>query len=94
MLYCFSAAIGYIVYTIYEEKTIKNKTIEKEIIEEVELKEINSGVIIVIYLILGILGLKFGSNFVVDNSILIAEKFGLSENIIGMTDNSSWNGIT
>ena len=82
LLFC---AIGYIVYTIYEEKTIKNKTIEKEIIEEVELKEINSGVIIVIYLILGILGLKFGSNFVVDNSILIAEKFGLSENIIGMT---------
>ena len=82
LLFC---AIGYIVYTIYEEKTIKNKTIEKEILEEVELKEINSGVIIVIYLILGILGLKFGSNFVVDNSILIAEKFGLSENIIGMT---------
>ena len=73
LLFC---AIGYIVYTIYEEKTIKNKTIEKEI---------NSGVMIVIYLILGILGLKFGSNFVVDNSILIAEKFGLSENIIGMT---------
>ena len=32
LLFC---AIGYIVYTIYEEKTIKNKTIEKEIIEEV-----------------------------------------------------------
>ena len=70
-----------------EKKETDNRenTIEKEIIEEVELKEINSGVIIVIYLILGILGLKFGSNFVVDNSILIAEKFGLSENIIGMT---------
>ena len=36
-------------------------------------------------MILGIIGLKFGSDFVVDNSIIIAKNFGLSENFIGMT---------
>ena len=36
-------------------------------------------------MILGILGLKFGSDFVVDNSIVIANNLGLSERFIGMT---------
>ena len=40
---------------------------------------------IIIYLILGILGLKFGSDFVVDNSIIIASELGISERFVGMT---------
>ncbi len=77
--------VAYIVYTIYEENTIKNKKIDEEIIKDVESKEEKSIIIILIYLILGILGLKFGADFVVDNSILIAERLGLSEKFIGMT---------
>lgn len=77
--------VAYIVYTIYEENTIKNKKIDEEIIKDVESKEEKSIIIILIYLILGILGLKFGADFVVDNSIFIAERLGLSEKFIGMT---------
>ena len=77
--------IAYIIYTIYEEKKLKNKQIDDEIIKDVESKEIKSIFTIIIFLILGISGLKFGSDFVVDNSILIAGRLGLSESFIGMT---------
>ena len=40
---------------------------------------------IIVYMILGILGLKFGADFVVDNSVTIASSLGLSEWFIGMT---------
>lgn len=77
--------VAYIIYTIYEEKKLKNKKMDEEIKKEVESKERKSAILIMIYLILGILGLKFGSDFVVDNSISLATKLGLSESFIGMT---------
>ena len=79
------SAVIYIIYTIYEEKTVKNEKIDKEIINDVESKQIKSTLTIAIYMILGILGLKFGSDLVVDNSVLIAARFGLSEKLIGIT---------
>ena len=75
----------YIIYSIYEEKKVKNEKIDEEIIKEVESKENYSVFMIVLYFILGILGLKFGADFVVDNSIIIAKDLGLSEGFIGMT---------
>ena len=75
----------YIIYTIYEEKKLKDKQMDDEIIKDVESKEVKSVWMIIVFFILGILGLKFGSDFVVDNSILIAQKLGLSERFIGMT---------
>lgn len=77
--------IAYIIYTIYEEKHLKNKRIDKEIINEVESKEQHSFILIIVYLILGLLGLKFGADFVVDNAVLIATRAHLSEKFIGMT---------
>lgn len=78
-------AIFYGVYTIYEEK--QNKELDKELIKEVEnieLKE-NSIIIIILYIVLGLLGLKFGSDFVVNNATLIANDLGFSESFIGIT---------
>lgn len=78
-------AIFYVVYTIYEEK--QNKELDKELIKEVEnieLKE-NSIIIIILYIVLGLLGLKFGSDFVVNNATLIANNLGFSESFIGIT---------
>lgn len=77
--------VAYIIYTIYEEKHFKNKKVDAEIIEDVKSTEDCTKKRIVIYMILGILGLKFGADFVVNNSILIASRFGLSEKFIGMT---------
>lgn len=77
--------IMYIIYTIYEEKKLKDKKIDEEILNEVKSKENYPVGTIILYLILGILGLKFGADFVVDNSVIIAGKLGLSERFIGMT---------
>ena len=77
--------LAYILYTIYEEKKVKDKEFDEEMIKDVKSKENSSITRIIIYMILGILGLKFGSDFVVDNAIIIAETFGLSERFIGMT---------
>lgn len=77
----------YIIYTIYEEKHIKNEKIDKEILDDVKNKTKGnfSMEMIIVYMVLGILGLKFGADFVVDNAITIAQRFGLSEKFIGMT---------
>ncbi len=77
--------IAYIIYTIYEEKQMKNETIDQEIIEDTKSKERDSIILIIIYMIVGLLGLKFGADFIVDNAVSIAGKFGLSESFIGMT---------
>lgn len=80
-------AFFYILYTIYEENKIKNNKLDKEIIEEVEnikIKE-QSIVIILLYITIGLLGLKFGSDFVVNNSIILAKSLGFSESFIGIT---------
>ena len=56
-----------------------------EIIKDVESKENCSAFEIIIYMILGILGLKFGSDLVVNNAVGIAGRVGISEKFIGMT---------
>ncbi len=79
--------VVYILYTIYEEKKIKDKELDDEIIKEVEEIEIKSKSVgtIIIYTVLGLVGLKFGADFVVNNSILIAQNLGWSESFIGAT---------
>ncbi len=78
-------AFFYIIYSIYEEKKLQNKKVTEEMIDYVESKEHKSIIKIIFFLIIGIIGLKFGADFVVDNSVLIATRFGFSERFIGMT---------
>lgn len=78
--------IAFILYTIFMaikgEKFDQEKDQEKE-----EPKEIANIPIIknLIYIVLGIIGLKFGGDFVVDNAVEIAQKFNVSEKIISLT---------
>lgn len=60
----------------------KDDEIEKE---KTENKKKVSILHNVIYITLGIIALKFGGDFVVDNSIFIAEYFKISEQIISLT---------
>lgn len=76
-------AILYILYSIYEEKKLRIEKIEKNL--EKPKENIISFKKIIIYMILGILGLKYGSDFVVNNSIKIANYFKVSEEFIGLT---------
>lgn len=70
--------IIYILYTIYERK---EKSGDRAEIEYKNTKIIN----LLIYLILGIIGLKYGADFVVDGTVTIAKFLGVSESIIGIT---------
>lgn len=71
-------AIAYIMYTIREGKQEIQET------EEVETRK-TTFIWILIYLVLGVVGLKYGADFVVNGAVTIAEYFGISESVISMT---------
>lgn len=74
----FVFAIVYIVYTVYEGKEQAQESMNEETRESTFLW-------ILIYLGLGVVGLKYGADFVVNGAVAIAEFFGVSESIISMT---------
>lgn len=84
-LMCFVMFIG---YTIVISK--KNNEVDKE--EEVQKqcenknsKEKQEQVKSIIYIVLGIIGLKYGGDFIVTNAVFIATKLEVSQKIIGLT---------
>lgn len=76
--------LGFIVYTIYMSlHGDKNEKKSQEV-----LKEERGKFFIfknVVYIIIGIIALKYGGDFVVDNSVEIAELFNISDAIISLT---------
>lgn len=81
-----SLFIMFIMYTIFmgikgEEFDSKGED-KKEIIESENQTSIIRNIV---YIILGILGLKIGGDFTVDNSVIIAKYFNVSEKIISLT---------
>lgn len=76
----------FIVYTIIMGK--KGEKFDEEDGEIIEQKEDRSETSIlknIIFIILGIIGLKIGGDLVVDNSIIVAKFFNISEQIISLT---------
>lgn len=77
--------VAYIIYPILLDR----KKILEEYRKEKESKEKNkvkiNAFIQIILMILGIVLLKYGGDFVVDYATIIAEDFGVSERIIGLT---------
>ena len=71
----------FIAYTIYMGK----KESANEIIEIKEEEKENSTLKNIILIVLGIIGLKVGGDFVVNNAVKVAEYFNLSEKIISLT---------
>ena len=81
-----SLFIMFIMYTIFmgikgEEFDSKGED-KKEIIKSENQTSIIRNIV---YIILGILGLKIGGDFTVDNSVIIAKYFNVSEQIISLT---------
>lgn len=68
----------FIAYTIYMGK--KKSKEDSKVIEE-NNKTIKN----IILIILGIIGLKFGGDFVVNNAVNIAQMFNISEKVISLT---------
>lgn len=77
--------LGFIIYTIYMGK--KGEEFDKDDeIHEVAVKNKESSVLkSIFFVIAGIIGLKIGGDLVVNNSILVANNFGVSEKIISLT---------
>lgn len=68
-------SLCYILYTILNGRNSVNSKNKKE----------NRFLNIIIYLFLGILGLKYGADFVVEGAVFIAQYFNISESVISMT---------
>lgn len=78
----------YTIFTFFEGKNENedNKAILDEEFEELEKDNKKMTYLkIFIYLVLGILGLKYGADFVVDEAVNIANSFGVSPAVISMT---------
>lgn len=75
----------FISYTII--MAIKGKEFENEEVKEEKKSEneVLSPLKSIVYIILGIVALKFGGDFAVDNAVKVAQWFGLSEKIISVT---------
>jgi cation:H+ antiporter len=76
LLFFFSLFLGYIYIVSKQNEGIEAK--QTEVKEETWVKSIG-------YIIIGIMGLYFGGQWVVDGAIEIAVIFGLSETFIGLT---------
>lgn len=70
---------GLFIYYIYK---ISKKT--GELPEDVEIKKMSVPKAVV-YVLLGILGLVFGGQWIVDGAVIIAMYFGMSQSFIGLT---------
>ena len=78
--------IAFIIYTIVMAK--KGEEFEKRDEQEENAmvkKEKTSLIKDIVYILLGIAGLKFGGDFTVDNAVNIANMFNISEKIISVT---------
>lgn len=72
----------FIVYTIFMAK----KESQKNIVEiDVKEEKKNSTLKDIVFIILGIVGLKIGGDLAVDNAVVVANYFNLSEKLISLT---------
>lgn len=79
--------IVFIAYTIYMGKK-GEKFDSKDYVEEEKNEVQDKNISIfksIIFICLGIIGLKVGGDLTVDNAVIIAGKFGISEKIISLT---------
>lgn len=78
--------IMFIAYTIF--MGMKGEKFDNKDKKQEEIKDENKNISIIkniIYIILGIVGLKLGGDLTVDNAVIIAQHFNISEKIISLT---------
>lgn len=78
LLVLFVAYIAYMVRSALKARAA-GKDVEEEDYEIIPVWKS------IVYIAGGILAIKFGGDFVVDGAVVIAQSFGLSENLIGLT---------
>ena len=78
LLVAFAVFMG---YTLYQAKGNGNDNVN----ENSELRTQNSPLTSIIWILLGLAGLVFGSNLFVDSASSVAAELGVSESVIGLT---------
>jgi len=83
--------VAYLIYLFVNARKKDNTNVNNEnvVAKQNELaeeeKSIKTLIINCLKIVVGIVGLKFGADFVVDNAVNVAEIIGISEKIIGVT---------
>lgn len=78
--------IMFIIYTIIMGKKGEQFDKDKETVVEIQIENKPISMIkSIIFIILGIIGLKIGGDLTVENSLVIARQFNVSEKVIGLT---------
>lgn len=75
LLFFFALFMGY-VYIVSKQK---NSAFEMEVVVEMPMSRS------IIYILIGIVGLYFGGEWVVDGATTVAMQFGMSESLVGLT---------
>lgn len=83
LIVLFVMFIGYTIFMAMKGEKFDSKDGVQE--EEFEERKNTSILRNIIYVILGIIALKFGGDLTVDNAVIIAQHFNLSEKIISLT---------
>lgn len=73
--------LSYVSYLLFASK--KNAAVEEE--EEEEIKQTKHWTLDILFIIVGLLALVYGSDLLVVNATLIAGRLGMSEAMIGLT---------
>ncbi|WP_053826003.1 calcium/sodium antiporter [Lascolabacillus massiliensis] len=77
--------ISYIIYLYLSSNKDSKKTAEDKSQNIEDIKMSKHWVLDLIFILVGLLGLVYGSDLLVVNSVIIAERLGMSEALIGMT---------
>lgn len=71
----------FVIFLVYNVMVSKNPETESEEVPVTEMKVSSA----IFWFVLGLAGLVFGGHLIVSNAIFIAQTFGLSERVIGLT---------
>ena len=74
--------IAYISYLFITSKKNQN---DKDNNEDSDIKQTKHWALDILFIVIGLIGLVYGSDLLVDNSIIIASRLGMSEAMIGLT---------
>lgn len=77
--------VMFIGYTIFMAQKGEEFDKEDEVIEETKEKKEISVLKSIVYIVIGIIALKLGGDLTVDNAVIIAKYFKLSEQLISLT---------
>ena len=84
LLVIFAMFIGYTIFMAKKGEAFDSGDEDDEDDKPKEEKEI-SMIKSIVFIIIGIIALKFGGDFTVDNAVIIAKHFNLSEQLISLT---------